>query len=112
MVASGSSVGTAVVAFGVGAAVGRAFAGALARGAVGAAVVAFGVGAAVGSAFAAAACSRHVVIVECHDDSFLGLIMLLRCSRAKRCPNAVAEAISRAGQPRADPASRLRQKCE
>ena len=47
---SGGSVGAAVVAFGVGAAVSGSFA---ARGSVGAAVVAFGVGAAVSGAFAA-----------------------------------------------------------
>ena len=47
---SGGSVGAAVVAFGVGAAVGGAFA---ACGSVGSAVVAFGVGAAVSGAFAA-----------------------------------------------------------
>ena len=88
---SRGSVGTAVVTFGVGAAVSGAFA---ACGSVGTAVVAFGVGAAVSGAFAAcgsvgtavltsgvgaavseslSACRRggDVVIIQCHADPFL-----------------------------------------
>src|SRR6478735_4528768 len=72
---SRGSVGTAVIAFRVGAAVGRTLACVFARGisacgSVGSAVLAFGVGAAVGRTLSAAARRRHVVIVECHDDPF------------------------------------------
>ncbi len=98
MRASGSSVGTAVVTLGVGAAVCCAFA--LFGGSVGAAVVAFGVGAAVGRTFTAACC-RHVVIVECHDH-FLSWAAITHFggTPAKGCPNAgeVAILVSKSDQ--------------
>ncbi len=60
---SGSSVGPAVVATGVGAAVGRTF---TVCGAVGAAVVAVRIGTAVGRSLTAGAGGGDVVVIECH----------------------------------------------
>src|SRR5215218_1492466 len=71
---SRGSVGTAVVAFGVRAAVGGTFA---ARGSVGTAVVAFGVRAAVGGTLPTATRGGDVVVIEWHIDPFP------RCVRAE-----------------------------
>src|SRR4051812_24115752 len=72
--AARGSVGSSVVAFGVRAAVGGTFA---ARGSVGSSVVAFGVRAAVGGTFAAANRGGDVVVIEWHGDPFP------RCVRAE-----------------------------
>jgi len=81
--AAGRTVGSAVVTFGVRAAVGGAFA---ARGTVGSAVLTLWVRAAVGGTLAAVGRGGDVAVVEWHGDPFRHRICLeYRLRASKRC---------------------------